>query len=40
MTRQLRALLEKTNYRLIVGVGAIILGSSIVIFNLMMALFY
>lgn len=40
MTNELRTLLYKTNYRLIVGVGAIILGSSIIIFNLMMALFY
>jgi len=40
MTDELRALLHKTNYRLIVGVIAIILGSSIIIFNLMMALFY
>ena len=40
LTNRLRVLLHKSNYRLIVGVGAIILGGSIVIFNLMMALFY
>ena len=40
VTEELRQLLHKTNYRLIVGVGAIILGSSIAIFNVMMALFY
>ena len=40
ITDELRQLLHKANYRLIVGVGALIIGSSIIIFNLMMALFY
>lgn len=37
---QFRALLHRVNYRPVVGVGALILGSSILVFNLMMVLFY
>jgi len=39
-THRLQTLLRRFNYRLVVGVGAIILGGSIVFFNIMMALFY
>jgi len=39
-TDQFRALLRRINYRPIVGVGAIILGSAILVFSLMMLLFY
>lgn len=39
-TNKFRALLTRINYRPIVGFGAIILGSSILVFNLMMLLFY
>jgi len=37
---QFRAWLQRINFRLIAGVGAIILGSSILVFNLMIVLFY
>lgn len=40
LTDKLNDLLRRSNYRQVVGVGAVILGSSIVIFNVMMALFY
>lgn len=40
IAEQFRALLRRINYRPVVGVGAIILGVSILIFNLMMVLFY
>ncbi len=40
LTDKLNDLLRRSNYRPVVGVGAVILGSSIVIFNVMMALFY
>lgn len=40
LTNKLHELLRQSNYRLIVGVGGVILGSSIIIFNVMMALFY
>lgn len=39
-TDKFKVLIARTNYRLIVGVAAIIFGSSIIIFNIMMALFY
>lgn len=39
-TNQFRAWLRRINFRLIAGVGAIILGSSILVFNLMIILFY
>lgn len=39
-TEQFRSLLHKVNYRLVVGVGSIILGSCILVFNLMIILFY
>lgn len=40
ITEATRTLLERLNYRLVAGVAAIIFGSSIVIFNIMIALFY
>jgi len=40
LTQRIRNTLKQINYRLIVGVTAIILGSSIIIINVMMALFY
>ncbi|MGY4893725.1 MAG: hypothetical protein ACO1N2_03480 [Candidatus Saccharimonadota bacterium] len=40
LTGRLKELMHRINYRLIAGVAAVILGSSIIIFNLMMALFY
>lgn len=40
LTGRLKELMRRVNYRLIAGVAAVILGSSIIIFNLMMALFY
>lgn len=40
LTGRLKELMHHINYRLIAGVAAVILGSSIIIFNLMMALFY
>ncbi len=39
-TTQFQDVLHRINYRLIVGVGAMILGSCILVFNLMMILFY
>lgn len=39
-TDELRALLGRINYRPIVGTGALILGSAIIVFNLMIALLY
>lgn len=40
ITRATRTLLERINYRLIVGGAAIIFGGAIIIFNSMIALFY
>ena len=40
LTNRLRSWLRGMNYRLVVGVTAIILGGSIIFFNLMMVLFY
>lgn len=40
LTQSTQALLERMNYRLIVGAGAIIVGFSVVIFNSMIGLFY
>ena len=39
-TNKFRLWLQRINFRLIAGVGAIILGSSILVFNLMIVLFY
>lgn len=39
-TARVRALLKRANYRLVAGVAAVLLGGSIIVFNLMMALFY
>lgn len=40
LTDRLKEIVRRVNYRLIAGVAAVILGTSIIIFNLMMALFY
>lgn len=40
LTDKIQSTLHRFNYRLIVGAGAVILGCSIVVFNLAMALFY
>lgn len=40
MTNASQTLLERINYRLIVGTGAIIFGFSVIIFNSMIGLFY
>lgn len=40
LTEKVRATMQRTNYRFVVGTGAIILGGAIIIFNIMMALFH
>lgn len=40
LVERLKSSLKKFNYRLIIGIIAIILGSAIVIFNVMMTIFY
>ena len=40
LTSRLRGSLKRFNYRLVAGVASVVLGSCIIVFNLMMALFY